>query len=152
MLIVSPVTIREASDFVDRWHRHHKAPQGALFAVACSRIDEEDNASIAGVALIGRPVARYEAANSWCAEVTRIATDGSKYVCSFLYGACWRAARALGYTKLITYTLKEESGISLRAAGWSVIGESKGGSWSRQSRPRVDEHPLQEKIKWGVAL
>lgn len=148
MLIVSPCSIKEASLFIDKHHRHHKAPQGALFSVACARFDDESNALICGVALVGRPVSRREAEDSWCAEVTRVATDGTKNACSVLYGACWRAARALGYQRLITYTLKEESGISLRASGWVVIGETKGGSWSRTSRPRIDTHPLQAKIKW----
>lgn len=100
-----------------------------------------------GVAIVGRPVARH-ADNGYTAEVTRVATTGAFSACSLLYGACWRAARALGYTKLITYTLAEEDGGSLRGAGWRIVGESKGGSWSCASRPRVDKHPLQAKIKW----
>ncbi len=65
-----------------------------------------------------------------------------------LYGACWRAARALGWRKLITYTLEEEGGASLRGAGWKCIGQAGGGSWSRKTRPRVDQHPTQVKLRW----
>lgn len=148
-LIVTPCTIREACLYIDQIHRHHRAPQGALFAVACSTIDKSGSAVIVGVATVGRPVARREATDSWCAEITRVATDGTKNACSLLYGACWRAARALGYQRLITYTLQSEAGVSLRASGWIVVGETRGGSWSCKSRPRVDKHPLQAKIKWS---
>lgn len=84
----------------------------------------------------------------WTAEVTRLATDGTKNACSLLYAAAWRAARALGYRQLVTYTLPEESGASLRGAGWRVIGQTEdhGRGWSRPGRPRVDEHPLQRKL------
>lgn len=54
----------------------------------------------------------------------------------------------MGYRKLITYTLVEEPGTSLRAAGWRLIGQTDGGSWSVPSRPRVDKHPLQAKLRW----
>lgn len=81
-------------------------------------------------------------------EVNRVATDGAKNACSMLYGAAWRAAKALGYQQLITYTLPEEGGASLRAAGWRLVGECGGGSWSRASRPRCDSHPVQKKLRW----
>jgi hypothetical protein len=67
-----------------------------------------------------------------------------------LYAASWRAARAMGYRKLITYTLDTELGISVLGAGWKQIGKTDGGSWSRTGRPRVDMHPLQMKIRWEV--
>lgn len=138
------MTIGEAKVFVNKHHRHHRAPQGGLFAVAVS-----DGHTIRGVAIVGRPVARH-LGDDWTAEVTRCCTDGAKNACSMLYGACWRAARALGYRKLITYTLAEESGSSLRGAGWKIVGKTSGGSWSRPSRPRVDLHPLQEKFRWEI--
>lgn len=138
-----PITLREARAFVNSHHRHHRAPQGGLFAVAISKADK-----IVGVAIIGRPVARLSA-DGYTAEVTRVCVlEGIKNGCSMLYGAAWRAARALGYRRLITFTMTSESGVSLRASGWKLVGKSSGGSWSRKSRPRVDLHPLQEKLKW----
>ena len=70
-----------------------------------------------------------------------------------LYGACWRAAKAMGYTKLITYTLESESGDSLRGAGWKCLGQTQtaGRGWNTPSRPRVDTHPLQGKLKWEAS-
>ena len=146
-LVVVPLTLREACAFVAQFHRHHKPPQGGLFALGCST---EDATKVVGVAIVGRPVARHSD-NGWTAEVTRLATDGTANACSILYAAAWRAARALGYTKLITYTLPEEAGASLRGAGWKCLGEAGGGSWSSVSRPRVDKHPTQVKLKWEAA-
>lgn len=141
-LRIVPCTISEAREFIARHHRHHRPPVGGLFAVAVAV-----GADVVGVAIVGRPVAR-GAQDGWTAELTRMATDGTRNACSMLYGAAWRAARALGWVRLITYTLPEEGGASLRAAGWRCIGEAGGGSWSCPSRPRVDMHPTQVKMKW----
>jgi hypothetical protein len=100
--------------------------------------------------VVGRPVAR-QLQDGYTAEVTRLASDGTRNACSLLYAAAWRACRALGYRRLVTYTLAEEGGASLRAAGWRCLGEAGGGSWSRENRPRVDRHPTQRKLRWEVA-
>lgn len=139
-----PCTLTDAAAFVRQHHRHHRPPQGGLFAVAVG------DDVVRGVAIVGRPVAR-GLQDGWTAEVTRLATDGARNACSMLYGACWRAARALGWRRLVTYTLPSEGGASLRAAGWRLIGEAGGGSWSCESRPRVDRHPTQTKLRWEVA-
>lgn len=144
-LALCPVTIADARAFVARVHRHHRPPAGGLFAVAVARGE-----SIAGVAIVGRPVARHRN-DGWTCEVTRCCTDGTPNACSMLYGAAWRAARALGWRRLITYTLSSEPGTSLRAAGWRVIGETEGRSWNRPSRPRLDAHPLDVKTIWEMA-
>lgn len=144
-LRIVPTTLKQASAFIEKHHRHHKPPQGALFAVGCAFGEE-----IVGVAVVGRPVARMSD-NGWTVEVTRLATDGTRNACSQLYRAAWRIARHMGYKKLITYTLPEEGGSSLRAAGMKCLGIAGGGSWSRERRPRVDDHPTQEKMKWEIA-
>ena len=125
-----------------RYHRHHKPPVGHICSLAVA-----DNEKIVGVAIVGRPVARH-LDNGLTAEVTRLCTNGAKNACSMLYAAAWRAARALGYKKLITYILNTEPGTSLKAVGWKCISECGGGSWSCKSRPRVDMHPKQMKIKF----
>jgi len=143
-LELCPMTLKEARAYVDRLHRHHPAPQGGLFAIGCAH-----DGAVVGVAIVGRPVAR-QLANDYTAEVTRLCTDGSFNACSILYGAAWRAARAMGYRRLVTYTLATEPGTSLRAAGWRDVARVKAESWSRPSRPRVDLQPEQEKIRWEV--
>jgi hypothetical protein len=99
--------------------------------------------------MVGRPVAR-NLDNGWTLEVNRLCTDGTKNACSMLYSASWRVAKNLGYKKLITYILSEETGASLKASNWKCIGESGGGSWNCENRPRVDKHPTQKKIKFEI--
>jgi hypothetical protein len=142
---VTPLTLREARAFVASHHRHAPAPQGGLFAIGAANDDE-----VVGVVIVGHPVSRHMA-DGWTAEVTRLCTDGSRNACSLLYAAAWRAARAMGYRRLITYTLATEPGTSLRAAGWRVVAEVKRESWHRRGRPRVDLHPLQERLRWEVS-
>lgn len=145
-LALVPMTLTDARAFVGRVHRHHRAPQGGLYAVGVAR-----GLDVVGVAIVGRPVAR-GLADGWTAEVTRVAVrDGVPNACSMLYGACWRAARALGYRRLVTYTLQSEPGTSLRAAGWRTVGETRGRTWSCPSRPRVDKHPTESKFRWEPA-
>lgn len=127
-----PVRFRTAAAFVAMWHRHHQPPKGMVFAVGVA----DDAGVLRGVAIVGRPVAR-RLDNGQTLEVTRTATDGTSNANSMLYGAAWRAARALGYTRLITYTQAGESGASLRGAGWRVIAERPANpGWDRPSRPR----------------
>lgn len=145
-LSLCPITLTDAAAYVKQKHRHHKPPQGGLFAVACAVDGAEEPC---GVAIVGRPVARMSD-DGWTAEVTRLCTDGTPNACSMLYRAAWRACRNLGYRRLITYTLPEEGGASLRASGFKLIGEAGGGSWSRGNRPRVDKHPTQGKLKWEL--
>lgn len=144
-LQVLPCSISDARAYVLQHHRHHPPPVSGLFAVAVGIGDE-----VRGVAIVGRPVARH-ADDGWTVEVTRVATDGTHNACSMLYGACWRAARALGWRKCITYTLTSEPGTSLRASGWRVVGKVQGRTWDCKSRPRVDKHPLQDKFRWEPA-
>jgi hypothetical protein len=143
---IVPITLKDARRFIDRHHRHHRAPQGGLFAIAVA-----DGTDIVGVAIVGRPVARGNQ-DAWTAEVTRLAVlEGARNACSMLYAACWRACRALGWRRLITYTLVSEPGTSLRAAGWKEIGRVRGRSWWTPSRPRVDKHPLFDRVAWEAA-
>lgn len=140
-----PITYKEACEYIASNHRHHKPPQGWKFGIAAYR-DE----SICGVVCVGRPVARM-LDDGLTAEVTRLCTDGSKNVCSFLYGRARRIALEMGYKRVITYILAEESGTSLKAAGWKYVRQAGGGSWSRPSRGRSDKAPLQEKQLWEAA-
>lgn len=142
MLELQPVTFAEACAFIERYHRHHKPPQGYRFAIGCN-----DGEKVVGGVVVGRPVAR-RSDDGYTAEVTRCCTDGTKNAASMLYQAAWRAARAMGYRRLVTFTLAVEPGTSLAAAGWKLIGSTPGKSWSVPSRPRFDKHPLGERLLW----
>lgn len=146
-LTITPINLDEANAFVSRLHRHHKPVVGHKFCVACS-----DECGVRGVAIVGRPVSRY-LDDGWTLEVNRCCTDGARNACSILYGAAWRVTKNLGYKKLITYTLPEEGGASLRAAGWKLIGQRGGGNWNVKSRPRIDtaEHLAGQKLLWEAA-
>lgn len=143
-LRVVPCTQRQAKAYVAQYHRHHQPPQGGLFALAC--LDDE---RLCGVVIVGRPVAR-RLDDGLTAEVTRCCTDGTRNACSILYGRARRAAFALGFRRVVTYTLPDEGGASLRAAGWECAGAAGGGSWNVPSRPRIDQAPTQEKLRWEV--
>lgn len=141
------MTLTNAKEFVGNFHRHNKPPQGGLFAVGVS-----DGERLVGVAIVGRPVARFMD-NGVTAEVVRccVVDQSPKGTCSFLYSRCWNAAKALGWQKLITYTLQSESGASLRGAGWKVVAELKANKpemW--KSRPGREWQSVvgQTKLRW----
>lgn len=149
------MSLREANDFVEQFHRHNKrtSRDGGKFAIGASTGDE-----LLGVAIVGRPVARL-LNDSFTAEVLRVCVKPGlpprNNVCSFLYGRCWRVWQAMGGQRMVTYTLPSEGGPSLRGAGWNLIGESKGhaSGWARPNRVR-EWQPIfgQTKFRWEVEV
>jgi hypothetical protein len=150
-LVLHPVTLTDAKAFVARHHRHSEPPQSGLFAVGAV----DDGGTMVGVAIVGRPMARMLQDGATC-EVTRLATDGSRNACSLLYGAAVRAAKALGYRRIYTYTLAEESGASLRATGWRRDADLKARpTWNCPARQRMQvdlfgaqRRPPGPKVRW----
>ncbi len=147
MLQSVPINLREANDFVQSWHRHSKRTRGGIFALGATAGD-----GLIGVAITGRPIARL-LADGWTAEVLRTCTspEAPKNTNSFLYGRCWQAAKAMGYKRLVTYTLQTESGASLRGAGFNIVAEVKPYHWSRPEIGRYrDWQPIygQLKFRW----
>ncbi|WP_433221608.1 XF1762 family protein [Microtetraspora malaysiensis] len=128
-----PVTLQTARAFV-AWTKRHLPPlQRATFAIGVATED----GTLVGVAIAGRPVAR-SFDDGFTVEVTRLSTDGTANACSALLGVAWRAARAMGNRRLITYTLASEPGTSLRAAGLRRVAERPARSgWNTPSRPRA---------------
>lgn len=144
-LRIIPCELEDANAYVRQHHRHHGEVLNHKFSIAVANDSE-----IVGVAIIGRPLARM-IQDGWTLEVSRVCTDGTKNACSMLYAAAWRATRAIGYRRLITYTLDSESGASLKAAGWKCVAKVKGRSWDCPSRPRVNRRPAQDKFRWEAA-
>jgi hypothetical protein len=127
-----PVSLAQANEHVAAWHRHNRPVPGAKFCVGAA----DSDGILRAVAIVGRPVARM-LDNGDTIEVVRVASDGTPNACSMLYGACQRAAFALGYRRVITYTQVSESGASLRASGWRIIAQRPERiGWSAPSRPR----------------
>lgn len=150
-LVIVPVPFDEACAFVRKHHRHHRSPPGAKFSIGVAlNIDNRQLESmIVGVAMVGRPVARsYD--DGWTLEIIRCATDGTKNACSALYRAAARAAFAMGYRKVITYTRTDEGGASLRGSGFKCVAQRPARSWDTPSRPRVDKSEPHERLLWEV--
>lgn len=145
---VVPLTLPKANGFVERHHRHHgKLPGGFAWWAVGAVVDGE----IVGVALAGRPTNRNND-DGQTVEVQRVATDGTPNACSALYGACARAARAIGAARIITYTLDSESGASLRGAGWTPEADGITSWWTHPGTrtPAIDRpHMRQTKTRWA---
>jgi hypothetical protein len=143
-LRIVPVDLADAREFVAAHHRHNAPPVGHKFSVGVAR-----DAVLVGVAIVGRPVSRVIQAEGATLEVIRTATDGSKNANSMLYGACRRAAFALGYDRLITYTQGDETGGSLLAAGYRVVAQRPPRpGWDTPSRPRENRGDWVARTLW----
>lgn len=140
---IIPVTMGEANEFVLDLHRHHSKVRGCKFCIGV--LDERG--ILRGVAIVGRPVSRH-LDNGRTAEVTRLCTDGLPNACSFLYSACMKTARSMGYEEIITYPLETENGASLKASGWTCGGLRGGGNWNVESRPRRDSSNTDKKLMY----
>jgi hypothetical protein len=146
-LKVKHIELKDANAFVEQYHRHHKPVVGHRFSIACV-IDDD----IHGVAIVGRPVARM-VDPSTTLEVTRLVTDGTANACSFLYGAAARAGKELGYSKIQTYILESETGITLKASGWKIAAVTHGGEWKHtDGKPRRTDQPTEKKVRWEKVL
>ena len=142
MLDIVPVSLAEANQFVLEHHRHHKPVVGHKFSIGAT-----DGKKIVGVCIVGRPVSRY-LDDGLTLEITRCATDGTYNACSIIYGAAWRAARAMGYKRIVTYILESENGASLKASGYTCVGKCGGLRWTGKRKPEVDLYPAQMKLRF----
>lgn len=144
-LSLSPCTLAQANAFVAKHHRHHHPTPVAKYAIAA--VDE--SSAVVGVVIVGLPKARL-AMDGWTLEVTRLATDGTRNACSMLYGAARKAAFALGYSRILTYTLADEEGASLRASGFTLEATIPGESWKRRNPNADDRNPIGDKKRWSA--
>lgn len=148
---IVPLTLKEANDFVDKFHRHNRSVTGHKWSVGAM-----DGERLVGVAIVGRTVARM-AHSPLTAEVLRccVLDDAPKGACSFLYGACKRIWQQMGGTRLITYTLEKEAGASLRGAGWETHGKVKtrDNPWGSKDRSREMQEVFNEpKLRWEAPI
>lgn len=142
---IRPITLRTASEYINLHHRHHHATAGCKFSIGCY----EGN-TLVGCAVCGRPVSRHYDDGLTC-EINRVCTDGTRNACSMLYGACCRIAKAMGYKKIITYTLISEDGASLKASNFVDEGEAGGTHWTG-TRNRGQDIPAERKRRWARVL
>lgn len=143
-LRLRPWAVKHAIPFVEKVHRRLPDRQGCMWAVRCLDGDE-----LVGAALVGRPGARLLATDYATLEVVRVAVIEDRWnACSMLYGACSRAARAMGADNLVTYTHGDEHGASLKAANYIDGGLTYGGEWDRGERQRKLAVDAEPKRRW----
>lgn len=141
---IVPVSLKAANQYIETHHRHHQGKKnGYRFAVGLA----DESGELIGVAIASNPAGRGQC-DGFTLEVSRTCTAGEKNANSMLYGAIRKVALAMGYRRLITYTMPEESGASLRAVGWMQTGLTDGRGWNRPKRSRTDLHPVGPKLRW----
>lgn len=143
-----PLTLPTANDAVSAWHRHHAAIPGG-FAWFC--VGAVSGGRLVGVAIAGRPTNRNND-DGQTVEVIRLATDGTFNACSALLGACARASKAIGARRIITYTLEDESGVSLEASGWNKEADGIKSWWTHEGKraPAIKrDHHDKKKVRWA---
>ena len=138
---IRPITLKQANTFVKQYHRHSLPTVGCKFALGCY-----EGPVLVGCAICGRPVSRHLDDGLTC-EINRLCTDGTRNACSMLYGACCRVAKAMGYRKVITYTLQSENGASLRASNFKCEGIAGGLKWTG-TRDKGQNLPNEMKNRW----
>ena len=142
---IKPITFREASAYINKNHRHHNATVGCKFCISVV-----EDSQLHGVAVCGRPVSR-RLDDGLTLEINRVCTDGTKNACSMLYGACCKIAKAMGYKKVITYTLQSENGASLKASNVICEGQAGGTHWTG-IRNKGQDIPAEMKKRWIKTL
>lgn len=134
MLTIRPIDLKSANEFVMKHHRHNGKVLVHRFSISCY-----DGDRLCGVAICGNPVARMLCDGN-TVEVYRCCTDGTKNACSCLYGRCAKIAKDMGFKKIMTYITEDETGVSLRAAGFNLEEDNCSGTGRNRntpSRPRV---------------
>ncbi|MCX6763333.1 MAG: hypothetical protein NTZ97_01180 [Candidatus Moranbacteria bacterium] len=146
-MITFPLTLKEANQFVLKYHRHNSSTTGCKFAIGVL-----DKNKLVGVAIAGRPVARL-LDDGITLEILRVCTDGTRNANSFLYDKVRKIAGLMGYKTVITYTLEKESGASLKALRAKVVSKVQKNTWNRKNRLR-EEQPvyLEPKLRWNIPV
>ena len=103
-----PISLREASEFLEQHGSQHKPMRGCTFCVGCAL-----DGKLVGAAIMGRC-----REDSQAVQIDRIYTTGGRAAYGTLYGAAARAAQALGYWKIIAFLPADRPDSALRAAGW----------------------------------
>jgi len=151
-LRIGPIRQKEAKRFINDHHTHNEAPVAWRWGGGIYNGD-----LLMGVVWVGRPVAR-ALCQTTIVEVNRLCFRRD-YPLNMRHGGCSMAyrwaeatARERGFLKIVTYTLEEESGYTLRAARWKPEAKVRGKSWNSPSRPRVDKAPTTDKVRWAKRL
>jgi hypothetical protein len=154
-LKIVPLTMGAANQVVENIHRHHGAAMALSPAFAIGCVVQH---RLCGAAVAGRPINRHND-DGTTLEILRVATDGTSNASSCLLRGCVRIAREMGFCRVITYTLSEESGASLMGAGYDRAGFAKKTEWHRnypsnqkKNRGNYRAHAEKQKVRWEVRI
>ena len=148
-LSIIPLSLKEANEFVTKYHRHNKKCAGHKFSIGAVYKNE-----IVGVVIVGRPVAR-KLDNRFTLEINRncVLDTAPKGTCSFLYSRAIKIWQTMGGKKIITYTLETESGSSLKAVNFNkettVQTFKKNTGWTTRTNRIWQEVQATPRIRWG---
>ena len=151
-LKVVPLSLKEANEFVTKYHRHNKKCQGHKFSLGAIFKNE-----LVGVVIVGRPVSR-KLDNKLTLEINRncVLDNAPKGTCSFLYSKAIKVWQTMGGKKIITYTLNYESGSSLKAVNFKkekiVQIFKKNTGWTTRENRVWQEVQKTPRIRWGMEL
>ena len=153
-LTIEPITQQLAKKFIRATHDFGTTPAGWKWGLSAYNANQ-----LIGVAWCGRPVGRYTDGINRI-EVSRLSVDRNLpakglawNACSQLYGAAAKKAKKEGFDTIQTYITEEETGVTLKAAGWLRTGITKGGSRAGQrSRSRTDAAPTCPKFRYEKPL
>lgn len=111
-----PTTFREALGVIFSRSNHPRPPTSYVFSIGAARED-----ALVGAIIVCRPsLPHFDDGRTL--EVASLGTDDSRNVASFLYGAAWRAAQAMGYDRLIRITTDKAQKSPVTAAGFTLLG------------------------------
>ena len=148
-LSIIPLSLKEANEFVTKYHRHNKKCAGHKFSIGAVYKNE-----IVGVVIVGRPVAR-KLDDRFTLEINRncVLDTAPKGTCSFLYSRAIKIWQTMGGKKIITYTLETESGSSLKAVNFNkettVQTFKKNTGWTTRTNRIWQEVQATPRIRWG---
>ena len=86
---IAPLSVASALEFLVKHERHYKTEAEPIFAIGLS-----DGNAIRGAVIVGKN-------ESFDAAIAHIYSDGEYQGYTLLYGAAVRAAKALGYERMI---------------------------------------------------
>ena len=85
---IVPLSVKDTEVFLKSQSRHYKSKAETVCAIGVG-----DESGLHGAAILGR--------SEEDAELRHIYCDGASEAYTTLYGACWRALKALGYVKAV---------------------------------------------------
>ena len=107
-IYIVPASLQETNDYLAKHIRQYRPMHGCKFSVGCAM-----DGKLVGAAIVGRC-----RDDSQALQIDRIYTTGGRTAYGMLYGACARAAQALGYWRIIAFLRLDRPDSALRAAGW----------------------------------